>query len=102
MSQLGRPGTSTSMSRLTASSGVDAFACFQVEEVQLARVDEDLDLLALARRGAAVQTRDERRLALRRLVLELLECVAADLGGELARVLVDDGRGVHREVHVRL
>src|SRR4051812_44232162 len=80
--------------RSTTNLVIDPGAGLGVEEVQLARIDEQLDALPFARGRACVHARDERRRARRRLLVELLQHLDAGVLGELARVLGDHRRDV--------
>src|SRR5688500_12317124 len=70
-----------------------------IEEVRAVRVDDEVDALALEDGGARVEPGEQRALSAGRLLLDVLERLLPDVGGQLPHVLRHGGRGVDRDVH---
>src|SRR5262245_56997670 len=100
------PSSSGGHARRRAGCGfalVDGLAARGVEEVELARVDVELQPLADPSPGLRARPGDERRAVLLGLLLELLEHLLVHVRRELPGVLRVDGRRVDLEMqeHVR-
>src|SRR5262249_50237513 len=91
-----------SASAVWTSATVDPEPGLEVEEMELARVDGDLDLRAGPQALGRLKAPDYDRPLLERLRLELLERRRVDVAGDLAHLLGQDGLGCHREVHEHL